>query len=78
MKKDIRTHVKECDTCQRNKTENIAPARLLQSLLIPNKGWSDISMNFIDGLPMSRGKYVIFVVVDRFTKYAHFKSFFRL
>lgn len=74
MKKDIRVYVRECDVCQKNKSENLAPARLLQSLPIPTQGWNDISMDFIEGLPMSRGKLVIFVVVDRFTKYAHFMS----
>lgn len=29
-------------------------------------------MNFIEGLPKLDGKEVIMVVVDRFTKYAHF------
>jgi hypothetical protein len=38
---------------------------------VPYAPFIDISMDFIDGLPKSEGKEVIFVVVDRFSKYAH-------
>ena len=39
---------------------------------VPQGVWQDISLDFIDGLPLSDSKNVILVVVDRFTKFAHF------
>ena len=36
--------------------------------------WQHISMDFIEGLPNSQEKEVILVVVDKFTKFAHFVS----
>ncbi|GJW90770.1 reverse transcriptase [Tanacetum coccineum] len=47
---------------------------LLQPLLIPEKFWLEISMDFTKKFPMSHGKSVIMVVVDRLSKYAHFMS----
>lgn len=46
--------------------------RLLKPLEVPGMAWTHISMDFIEGLPKVKGKDVILVVVDRFTKYAHF------
>jgi len=62
----------QCEICQCNKTETLALAGLLQPLPIPTQVWSDISMDFIGRLPKVQRKDTILVVVDRFTKYAHF------
>ncbi|KAL9422110.1 hypothetical protein AB3S75_034387 [Citrus x aurantiifolia] len=72
MRREVCKFVAECDTCQRNKAETMASPGLLQPLPIPELIWSDISMDFIEGLPKSHGKKVIMVVVDRLSKYAHF------
>jgi hypothetical protein len=53
MKKSIKRFIRECPICQRNKQENTLPAGLLQPLLIPNRIWSDISLDFVEGLPIS-------------------------
>ena len=62
----------QCLKCQRNKTESLFPTGLLQPLLVPERIWDDISMDFIEGLPKSRGFDLIIVVVDRLSKYSHF------
>jgi hypothetical protein len=72
MKVDVQAYVSACDVCQRNKSETRSPVRLLQPLPVPNQVWKDISLNFIDGLPMFVEKDSILVVVDCLTKYDHF------
>lgn len=64
--------VRQCQVCQQAKHERTVPGGLLQPLPVPDRPWKDITMDFIDGLPKSEGFEVILVVVDRFTKYAHF------
>ena len=54
------------------KHKTCRPARLLHPLPIPCKPWSNISMDFVEGLPRSRRMDVGFVVVDRLTTYVHF------
>jgi hypothetical protein len=68
----VREFVRSCSTCQRNKTDTLHPAGLLQPLEVPSQVWADISMDFIEGLPKVHGKSVILTVVDRLSKYAHF------
>ena len=71
LRKDVRKHVKECDTCQRLKYETCNVAGLLQPLPIPKKPWFDVNMNFVEGLAKSQLKDVVLVVVDRLTMFVH-------
>lgn len=64
--------IKKCDVCQQIKLETSALAGLLQTLEIPTTPWTDVSLDFIEGLPKSQGFEVSLVVVDRLTKYVHF------
>jgi hypothetical protein len=73
MKRDVAAHVALCDTCHKVKAEHQRPARLLQPLKVPEWKWEEIGMDFIVGLPCTRDGYdSIWVIVDRFTKVAHF------
>lgn len=72
MTKSIKQFIRSCDTCQRYKSSTLYPNGLLQPLPIPNRVWEDISLDFITGLPKSKGYKVILVVVDCLSKYCHF------
>ncbi|KAL0548854.1 hypothetical protein IC582_013330 [Cucumis melo] len=73
MKREVAEFVSRCLVCQQVKAPRQKPAGLLQPLSIPEWKWENVSMDFITGLPKTlRGFTVIWVVVDRLTKSAHF------
>ncbi|KAA0036455.1 Ty3/gypsy retrotransposon protein [Cucumis melo var. makuwa] len=71
MKFDMKKRCEACLICQHNKSLALSPAGLLVPQEILHQVWSDISMDFIDGLPKAKGCDVILVVVDRFSEYSH-------
>jgi hypothetical protein len=73
MKRDIARYVSECDVCRHIKAEHQRPAGTLQPLDIPEWKWDKVQMDFIIGFPRSqKGHDAIFVVIDWFSKVAHF------
>ncbi|KAA0051522.1 ty3-gypsy retrotransposon protein [Cucumis melo var. makuwa] len=73
MKREVAEFVSRCLVCQQVKAPRQKPAGLLQPLSIPEWKWENVSMDFITGLPRTlRGFTVIWVVVNRLTKSAHF------
>ena len=72
MKRDVERACARCITCRQAKSR-VLPHGLYTPLLVPSAPWVDISMDFVLGLLRSRnGRDSIFVVVDRFSKMAHF------
>jgi hypothetical protein len=72
LKGDVESFVKQCSICQQAKSERVHHAGSLQPLPIPKGAWQDITMDFIEDLPKSKGANCILVVVDRLSKYGHF------
>ena len=72
MKEHTRQYVQSCSICQQAKPERVRYPGLLEPLPIPDGAWKVVTMDFIDGLPSSGKFNCILVVVDKFTRYAHF------
>jgi hypothetical protein len=72
MRRDVVRFVSRCITCQKAKSR-LKQHGLYMPLPALNVPSEDISMDFVLGLPRTkRGHDSIFVVVDRFSKMAHF------
>jgi hypothetical protein len=70
--RDVERICEKCITCKQTKSK-LKPRRLYTPLPVPSEPWIDIFMDFVLGLPRTkRGRDLVFVVVDRFSKMAHF------
>ena len=72
MKEYITTYVQGCSICAKAKRKNVKDQGKLQPLLNPMTPWHWTESDLIGPLPKSKGKDAIYIVVDRFTKYAYF------
>jgi len=74
MRADVKEYVASCDICQRTKSPRHRPYGELNSLPQPKRPWSELTMDFITGLPPCKRKGDVYdsilVVVDRYTKVA--------
>ncbi|GJT05793.1 putative reverse transcriptase domain-containing protein [Tanacetum coccineum] len=73
MKAEIATYVSKCMTYVKVKAEYQKPSGLLVQPKIPEWKWENITMDFMTKLPKTAsGQDMIWVIVDRLTKSAHF------
>jgi hypothetical protein len=72
MRRDVERFVACSTTCQ-NAKSRLNPHGLYMPLPVPSAPWEDISIDFVLGFPKTRkGRDSVFVVVNRFSKMAHF------
>ncbi|GKA11144.1 RNA-directed DNA polymerase, partial [Tanacetum coccineum] len=72
MERDVNKLLERCRTCHITKTHS-SNVGLYNPLSVPVAPWEDVSLDFVLGLPRTqRAKDSVMVVVDRFSKMAHF------
>ena len=72
LRHDVHRMVGRCSTCTIGKLTKQNTGQYLP-LLVPSEPWQEVSLDFVLGLPRTRRHIdAILVVVDRFSKMAHF------
>jgi hypothetical protein len=65
-------YIQSCPECQKHKAARHKSYGLLQPLEFGFSPWSSIAMDFITDHPLSDGCDRLWVIIDRYTKMAHF------
>src|SRR5882724_7118858 len=73
----VTDYIHSCLVCSRSKSLHHKPFGPHHFLLIRERPWDSILMDFVEGLPLSNGHDTILVVVCRLTKMALFIPTFR-
>lgn len=68
MLSDVRRFVRNCDVCGDATVWRHKKQGLLKPLPVPDRIWSEITIDFISGLPLSNGCSTIQVITDRLGK----------
>ena len=68
MKQDVNRYIRNCHVCRRAKAPRDRYNGTLKPLPVPERPWTDITMDFVTGLPECELKNTILMVVDRLAK----------
>ena len=68
----VKEFIKTCDICVHSKAAQHHPYGLLHPLPLPTRPWASLSVDFIADLPCIGDRDMVLVIVDRFSKMAHF------
>ena len=69
MSEEIKSYVRSCDKCQRNKPSNKKPSGLLKTILSPSRPYHTLSLDFLGPFVTSHTFDFLLVVVDKFSRY---------
>ena len=72
MKAIVKNFVQSCCICLQSKYDRSKSPGLLQPLPVPDSAWQVISLDFIEGLPISNSYNCVLVVIVLLMKYGHF------
>ncbi len=68
----VSRYIQNCHSCRYAKAPKNQYNGLLKSLPIPSHPWTDVTLDFVIGLPISNGYNAILMVVDHLTKERHY------
>lgn len=74
LSNDVKQFVRNCDICGNATVWRDKKQGLLKPLPIPDRIWTDITIDFITGLPLSNGCTTIQVITDRLSKTKSYES----